>query len=146
VKTNLTHYRKIFKDVDTRDIVSLYLLHGPENYIMEKMAERIASTIVPADLKAFNHTVAYGSEMKIDEFIATASSFPFLSERSASSKSSAEAGRSSSPTASVPSPRASSSSCTIRLRRGGRRRASRRSTIGSRRPWSAPEKRSPSNG
>jgi DNA polymerase-3 subunit delta len=81
VKTNLTHYRKIFKDVDTRDIVSLYLLHGPENYIMEKMAERIASTIVPEDLKAFNYTVAYGSEMKIDEFIATASSFPFLSER-----------------------------------------------------------------
>jgi DNA polymerase-3 subunit delta len=81
VKSNLTHYRKIFNDVAARDIVSLYLLHGPENYIMEKMAEKIASTIVPDDLKAFNYTVAYGSEMKnVDEFIATASSFPFLSD------------------------------------------------------------------
>jgi DNA polymerase III subunit delta len=81
VKANLTHYVKIFKDVDRREIVNLYLLHGPESYIMEKMADRIASTIVPGDLKAFNHTVAYGSEMKnVDEFIATASSFPFLSE------------------------------------------------------------------
>jgi DNA polymerase III delta subunit len=50
---------------------------------MERMAERIATTIVPGDLKAFNYTVAYGSEMKkdgIDEFVATASSFPFLSD------------------------------------------------------------------
>jgi len=81
VKSNLTHYVKIFSDVARRDIVSLYLLHGPENYIMERMAEKIASTIVPDDLKAFNYSVAYGSEMKnADEFIATASSFPFLSE------------------------------------------------------------------
>ena len=80
MKSNLTHYRKIFSDVARHDIVSLYLLHGPETYIMEKMAERIASTIVPDDLKAFNFTVAHGSEMKIDEFIATASSFPFLSD------------------------------------------------------------------
>jgi DNA polymerase III subunit delta len=80
VRSNLTHYVKIFKDVEKRDIVNLYLLHGSENYIMEKMAERIASTIVPGDLKAFNYTVAYGSEMKVDEFIATATSFPFLSD------------------------------------------------------------------
>ncbi len=80
MKANLTHYVKIFKDVDRRDIVSLYLLHGSEGYIMERMAERIASTIVPDDLKAFNYTVAYGSEMKVDEFIATATSFPFLSD------------------------------------------------------------------
>ncbi len=80
MKSNLTHYRKIFNDVARRDIVSLYLLHGPENYIMERMAERIAATIVPDDLKAFNYAVAYGSEMKVDEFIATASSFPFLSD------------------------------------------------------------------
>ncbi len=80
MKANLTHYVKIFKDVDKRDIVNLYLLHGSESYIMERMAERIAATIVPDDLRAFNHTVAYGSEMKVDEFIATASSFPFLSD------------------------------------------------------------------
>ena len=80
MKSNLTHYKKIFSDVAGRDIVSLYLLHGSESYIMEKMADKIASTIVPDDLRAFNYTVAYGSEMKADDFIATASSFPFLSD------------------------------------------------------------------
>jgi DNA polymerase-3 subunit delta len=80
VKSNLTHYKKIFNDVAKRELVSLYLLYGPENYIMEKMADKIASTIVPDDLKAFNYFVAHGSEMKVEEFTATASSFPFLSD------------------------------------------------------------------
>jgi DNA polymerase-3 subunit delta len=80
VRSNLTHYKKIFNDVARHDIVNLYLLYGSESYIMEKMAEKIASTIVPDDLKAFNYAVAYGSEIRIDEFMATASSFPFLSD------------------------------------------------------------------
>jgi len=80
VKANLTHYKKIFNDVEKRDIVSLYLLHGPESYVMEKMATRIASSIVPEDLKAFNLMVAYGGEVDLDEFVSAASSFPFLSD------------------------------------------------------------------
>lgn len=80
MKTNLTHYKKIFSDVEKRDIVSLYLLHGPESYIMEKMATKIASSIVPDDLRAFNLMVAYGGEVDLDEFVSAASSFPFLSD------------------------------------------------------------------
>ncbi|MDD4858173.1 MAG: DNA polymerase III subunit delta, partial [Candidatus Krumholzibacteria bacterium] len=81
MRTNLAHYRKIFSDVDKRDIVSLYLLNGPESFIMDRMAMKIASSIVPEDLKAFNLTVAYGGEVDIDEFIAAASAFPFLSDQ-----------------------------------------------------------------
>jgi DNA polymerase-3 subunit delta len=80
MKTNLTYYRKIFSDVEKRDIVSLYLLEGAEIFIMEEMANRIAASIVPEDVRAFNLTVAYGSEVDLDEFIAAASSFPFLSD------------------------------------------------------------------
>ena len=75
----MTYYKKIFNDVETKDIVSLYLLSGPECFIMEEMAGRIASAIVPDDLKAFNRTVAYGGEVDIGDFLAAASSFPFLS-------------------------------------------------------------------
>jgi DNA polymerase III delta subunit len=80
MKTNLTYYRKIFSDVDKRDIVSIYLLSGPETFIMEEMANRITGSIVPDDVRAFNLTTAYGSEIDVDEFIAVASSFPFLSD------------------------------------------------------------------
>jgi DNA polymerase-3 subunit delta len=81
LKTNMIHYKKIFSDVEKRDIVNLYLLHGSEVFIMEKMAMKIASSIVPEDLKAFNLTVAYGGELDLDEFIASASAFPFLSDQ-----------------------------------------------------------------
>jgi DNA polymerase-3 subunit delta len=47
---------------------------------MEEMASRIAGSIVPDDLRAFNLTTAYGSEVDVDEFVGAASSFPFLSD------------------------------------------------------------------
>jgi DNA polymerase III delta subunit len=81
VKANMTHYRKLFSDVDKHGARSLYLLHGSEGLIMERMAQKIVASIVPDDLRAFNLTVAYGSEFDVDTFIATASSFPFLAER-----------------------------------------------------------------
>ena len=80
MKTNLSHYKKMFSDVEKRDLVGVYLLEGSEGYIMEKMAMRIVSSIVPEDLKAFNLAIAYGGEVDLDEFIASASSFPFLAD------------------------------------------------------------------
>ena len=81
VKAKLTYYRKIFSDLDKRELSNLYLLHGPEYYIMEEMAGKIASSIVPDDLKSFNMTLAYGAEVDMDQFVRTARSFPFLSDK-----------------------------------------------------------------
>lgn len=80
MKANLTYYKKMFSDVEKRAIAGLYLLEGPEAFIMEEMANRIAGSIVPDDLRAFNLMTAYGSEVDVDEFVAAASSFPFLSD------------------------------------------------------------------
>jgi DNA polymerase-3 subunit delta len=80
VKTGATHYKKIFSDVEKRDISNLYLLHGPESFIMEEMAQRIVSSLVPDDLRAFNLTTAHGGELDVEAFISSASSFPFLSD------------------------------------------------------------------
>jgi DNA polymerase III subunit delta len=80
MKPSLTHYRKIFSDVEKKTIAGLYLLEGPEAFIMEEMANRIAGSIVPTDLRAFNLMTAYGSEVDVDEFVSAASSFPFLSD------------------------------------------------------------------
>jgi DNA polymerase-3 subunit delta len=81
VKANLIHYRKLFSDVESRGATSLYLLHGSEGFIMDTLARRIVDSIVPEDLRAFNLTVAYGSEVDLDAFVTAASSFPFLAER-----------------------------------------------------------------
>jgi DNA polymerase-3 subunit delta len=80
VKSNLTHYKKIFNDIEARDIVNLYLLEGPESFIMEEMAGRIVAAVVPDDLRAFNLTVSYGGDVEVGDFLTAASSFPFLSD------------------------------------------------------------------
>ncbi len=80
-KAKLTYYKKIFSDLDRRELSGLYLLNGAEYYIMEEMAGKIASSIVSDDLKSFNLTLAYGAEVDIDEFVRTARSFPFLSDK-----------------------------------------------------------------
>jgi DNA polymerase-3 subunit delta len=81
LKAKLTYYKKIFRDLDKKDIAALYLLRGPELYIMEEMAGRIASSIVPDDMKSFNLSIAHGAEVDIDDFIGSARSFPFMADR-----------------------------------------------------------------
>ena len=81
MKAGMAHYKKIFSDVERRDLSCLYLLQGPEGYIMEEMAQRIVSSLVPEELRAFNLTIAYGGETDMETFIASAASFPFLSDR-----------------------------------------------------------------
>jgi DNA polymerase III delta subunit len=83
MKVNLNYYKKIFNDMD-RDMdrdkpPCLILLQGSEYYIMEEMAARIIDLTVPQDLRSFNLTVSYGTEIDIDSFITTASSYPFVS-------------------------------------------------------------------
>jgi len=81
MKAKLSYYKRIFSDLDRKNIAGLYLLVGPEYYIMEEMAGRIVSSIVPEDLKSFNLTVAYGSEANIETFIGAARSYPFMADR-----------------------------------------------------------------
>jgi DNA polymerase-3 subunit delta len=81
VRAKLTYYKKIFSDLDKKELSNLYLLRGPEYYIMEEMAQKIASSIVPDDLASFNMTLSYGAEVNLDEFLRTARSFPFLADK-----------------------------------------------------------------
>ena len=81
MKAKLSYYKRIFTDLDRKNIAGLYLLVGPEYYIMEEMAERIISSIVPEDLKSFNLTVAYGAEVNIGAFAGAARSYPFMADK-----------------------------------------------------------------
>jgi DNA polymerase-3 subunit delta len=81
MKVDLAYYRKIFKEIDAQDPAPLYLFLGSEGYIMEEMAGRIADRAVPHDLRCFNLLITYGTEVDIESFVATASSFPFLAEK-----------------------------------------------------------------
>ena len=81
MKAKLSYYKKIFRDLERADIAGIYLLVGPEYFIMEEMAGRIVSSTVPEDLESFNLTVSYGSEADIETLIATARSYPFMADK-----------------------------------------------------------------
>lgn len=81
MKVDLAYYRRLFKDLDTGAPAPVYLFRGPERFIMEEMAARIVEAAVPQELRSFNLTVSYGSEVDIEAFVSTAASYPFLAER-----------------------------------------------------------------
>lgn len=81
MKVDLAYYRRLFKDLDAKTLAPVYLFRGPERFIMEEMAARIVEAAVPQELRSFNLTVSYGSEVDIESFVSNAVSYPFLAER-----------------------------------------------------------------
>ena len=81
MKANLSYYKRIFSDLERQGVAGIYLLVGPEYYIMEEMAGRIISSTVPEDLRSFNLTVAYGAEVDIGSFTGEARSYPFMADK-----------------------------------------------------------------
>ncbi|UCF05313.1 MAG: DNA polymerase III subunit delta [bacterium] len=81
MRRNLAYYKKLFDGIAAGPVGTLYLLKGPETFIMDEYASRLADSVVPDDMRSFDFSLAYGAEVDIDAFLATAHSFPFLSDR-----------------------------------------------------------------
>ncbi len=81
MKAGLDYYRKIFAEIDSGDVLPIYLLKGEEHFVMEEMVGRLTDRFVTEDMKSFNLSIDHGSEIDIKTFVSTARSFPFLSDR-----------------------------------------------------------------
>ena len=81
MKADLKYYKQIFNDIDRKEKTNLFLLVGPERFIMEEIARRITDSTVTDDLRSFNLTVTYGAEVDINTFMVTARSYPFMADR-----------------------------------------------------------------
>ena len=81
MKRDLSYYKRIFDDLGRGEPAPLYLLSGPETYVMEEYATRLVDTLVTGDMRSFNFTLAYGAEVDIEEFLSAANSYPFLADR-----------------------------------------------------------------
>jgi DNA polymerase-3 subunit delta len=71
---------EVLKSLEEGDLAPFYLFHGPGEFRLEKVLDKIRSDFVPASARALNVEVVYGGE-KIDpaEIIIRARSLPFLS-------------------------------------------------------------------
>ena len=81
MKAGLDYYRKIFAELESGDALPVYLLKGEERFVMEELAARLAGKFVQEDMRSFNLSVDHGSEIDMKNFLSTARSFPFLSDR-----------------------------------------------------------------
>ncbi|MBN1277296.1 MAG: DNA polymerase III subunit delta [Deltaproteobacteria bacterium] len=70
----------ILKQCRDGRLSSLYLFHGPCEFLIEKTLDSIRKEFMPEAAKDFNLHVFYGDSSSPGEIIETASSLPFLSE------------------------------------------------------------------
>jgi DNA polymerase-3 subunit delta len=70
---------EVLKSLKEGNLAPFYLFHGPGEFRLEKVLDKIRSSFIPAAARALNVEVFYGGE-KIDpaEIISRARSFPFL--------------------------------------------------------------------
>jgi DNA polymerase-3 subunit delta len=70
---------EVLKSLEEGDLAPFYLFHGPGEFRLEKVLDKIRSDFVPAAARALNVEVFYGGE-KIDpaEIINRSRSLPFL--------------------------------------------------------------------
>ncbi len=78
---SLDKYVRIFKELDRGKIHPIYLLIGSEKYLIEEFLQKLVSKIVTEDTRSFNLTMTNGKDVSIDDFVSSARSYPFLSER-----------------------------------------------------------------
>jgi len=70
-------YKQIIKDIQSKTLKPIYLLHGKEGYFIDQILEALEN-ILTEDEKAFNQTIVYGKEIEITELINMCKRFPMM--------------------------------------------------------------------
>ena len=71
---------EIFKDLKSRKLKPVYLLHGEEPYYIDKVSNYIEDHLLSEAEKGFNQTILYGKDTDITTIINTAKRFPMMSD------------------------------------------------------------------
>jgi DNA polymerase III subunit delta len=80
-KTNSTRtFIELRKEIRSGKTRPIYFLCGEETFYLDAIQEEIMR-LMPADLKAFNFDVLYGTEVRLDKVLTIARSFPMMAER-----------------------------------------------------------------
>ncbi len=73
-------FNDILKAVEKREFKPIYFLQGEENYFIDKITEKLESSVLTEAEKGFNQTVLYGKDVEVGQLISTAKRFPMMSE------------------------------------------------------------------
>lgn len=73
-------FNEILKSIDKRDFKPVYLLQGDENYFIDKIVDKLESSVLSEAEKGFNQTILYGKDVELGQLLATVQRFPMMSE------------------------------------------------------------------
>lgn len=79
-KDIIADYQRILNDVKARKFKPIYLLMGDEPVFIDKIANALASDVLSESEKAFNLTILYGKDTKVDAAITACRRFPMMSD------------------------------------------------------------------
>ncbi|MCF6366478.1 MAG: DNA polymerase III subunit delta [Bacteroidales bacterium] len=71
-------FEDIIKDLKNKIYKPIYFLYGEESYFIDQISDYIAEHVLDEAEKAFNQTVLYGKDSKIEDVINTAKRFPMM--------------------------------------------------------------------
>ena len=76
----MSDHKKIISDIKNGQLKPIYFLHGEEPYFIDLISDYIADHILTEDEKAFNQSILYGSDVKVEDITAAAKRFPMMAE------------------------------------------------------------------
>ena len=71
-------FRQISADIDARRFAPVYLLMGEEGYFIDRIADKLAATILNEAERAFNQIVAYGKDSDAGDIMNFSKQMPMM--------------------------------------------------------------------
>lgn len=81
VKTSGTTPQDIMQQVRQGHIAPVYLLHGDEDYYIDRVAQEILDHLLQPEERDFNLDIVYGSDKRGNDIINLSRQFPMMAER-----------------------------------------------------------------
>jgi DNA polymerase-3 subunit delta len=63
------------------EVAPLYFIYGEEEFLVERIVQRLLDKIVSADFKDFNFSMYYGKEVRAEQIVDTAMTLPMFAQR-----------------------------------------------------------------
>jgi DNA polymerase-3 subunit delta len=63
------------------EVAPLYFIYGEEEFLVERLVQRLLDKIVSADFKDFNFSVFYGKESRAEQIVDSAMTLPMFAQR-----------------------------------------------------------------
>ena len=71
-------FEEIIKELKNKIYKPIYFLYGEESYFIDQISDYISKNVLDEAEKAFNQTVLYGKDSKIEDVINAAKRFPMM--------------------------------------------------------------------